>query len=145
MENWPKHPVIYELNTWAWLRQLSQEAQQPVPVANVPEPELQRISGLGFDGLWLMGVWRRSPASRRIAREGAEFQVGHRHALPDCTPEDIVGSAFAILDYQVDAVLGGDDGLAAFRKRLRASGLPLLLDFVPNHLEIGRASCRERV
>jgi hypothetical protein len=134
MANWPKHPVICELNTWAWLHQLSQEAHQPVTLANVPETELQRLSGLGFDGLWLMGVWRRSPAARRIAREGAEFQGGHRHALPDCTPEDIVGSAYAIFDYQVDAVLGGDDGLAAVRKRLRARGLHLILDFVPNHL-----------
>ena len=134
MENWPKHPVICELNTWVWLNQLTQEAQQPITLANVPEAELQRLSGLGFDGLWLMGVWRRSPAARRIAREGAEFQDGHRRALPDYTPEDIVGSAYAIFDYHVDAALGGDDGLAAFRKRLHACGLHLILDFVPNHL-----------
>ena len=43
MENWPKHPVICELNTWVWLNQLTQEAQQPITLANVPEAELQRL------------------------------------------------------------------------------------------------------
>ncbi len=25
MNPWPKDPVIYEINTWFWLRELSQE------------------------------------------------------------------------------------------------------------------------
>ncbi len=25
MKTWPKHPVIYEINTWVWLRELRPE------------------------------------------------------------------------------------------------------------------------
>ena len=29
MNPWPKHPVIYEINTWVWLGELSQKYQRP--------------------------------------------------------------------------------------------------------------------
>ena len=38
-----------------------------ITLADVPQPELERIAALGFDGVWLMGVWERSPRSRAIA------------------------------------------------------------------------------
>jgi hypothetical protein len=25
MKSWPKHPVIYEINTWVWLGELAQK------------------------------------------------------------------------------------------------------------------------
>jgi hypothetical protein len=53
--------------------------------------------------------------------------------LPDLTEEDICGSGFAIGAYEVDEALGGKAALAAFRSRLAARGLRLMLDFVPNH------------
>src|SRR5207342_1017184 len=40
---------------------------------------------------------------------------------------------FAITDYAAHADLGGDAALARLRERLRARGLRLMLDFVPNH------------
>ena len=30
MNRWPRHPVIYEIHTWAWLAELSRRAQRPV-------------------------------------------------------------------------------------------------------------------
>lgn len=139
MRRWRKHPIVYELNTWTWLNRLTQETGHPVSLANVSEAELGRLSEPGFDGLWLMGVWRRSPASRQIGRQCAELQDAHRAALPDFAPEDVVGSAYSIYDYSVDPALGGDAGLESFRKRLQARGLGLILDFVPNHLSTDHA------
>ena len=33
MKTWPKHPVIYEINTWVWLGELSRQHQRPVNLA----------------------------------------------------------------------------------------------------------------
>jgi hypothetical protein len=27
MQSWPKYPLIYEINTWVWLRELGQKYQ----------------------------------------------------------------------------------------------------------------------
>ncbi|UCC64788.1 MAG: alpha-amylase [Anaerolineae bacterium] len=134
MDNWPTYPVIYEINTWAWLSDLGREAERPVTLGNVPQAELERLAGYGFDGLWLMGVWRRSQRGRQIAREHPGLQAENRGALPDYAPEDVVGSPYAVAGYQVDPAMGGDEELAALRHRLRSLDLRLILDFVPNHL-----------
>jgi hypothetical protein len=54
--------------------------------------------------------------------------------LPDWQEQDVPGSPYAVADYTVSEALGGEAGLAAFRRKLKAKGLKLLLDFVPNHL-----------
>ena len=136
MNHWPNNPLIYEINTWVWLDDLSRQTGRRVTLGRVPQAELERLAGYGFDALWLMGVWQRSPAGRQIAREHPGLQAEYRRALPDFAPQDVVGSPYAILDYRVDAVLGSDAELAALRGRLRELGLRLILDFVPNHLAI---------
>ena len=39
----------------------------------------------------------------------------------------------SIAEYEVAPALGGDAGLAQFRRQLARAGLGLVLDFVPNH------------
>ncbi len=133
---WPTCPCVYEINTWVWLQQLSREAGHVITLGTVPDPELIRLADYGFDALWLMGVWQRSPASRKLAREDKNLEKEYRMVLPDYSPEDVVGSPYAILSYRVDSLLGGDEELDAFRQRLRKFGLRLILDFIPNHFAI---------
>lgn len=133
---WPNYPVLYEINTWVWLDELSRQTGERISLANVPDSELDKLAGYGFDGLWLMGVWQRSPGGRQVALEHAGLQGEYRKALSDYSPADVVGSPYAVFDYAVDPFLGGDEGLAALRGRLQARGLRLMLDFVPNHLAI---------
>ncbi|MEW5826519.1 MAG: alpha-amylase family glycosyl hydrolase [Candidatus Bipolaricaulota bacterium] len=132
--SWPKNPTLYEINTWPWLDQLSQATGRRVTLDSVPQTELDRIAALGFDGVWLMGVWQRSAVGRRLAREHPGVRAECRRALPDCGDEDVTGSPFAIAAYRVDPALGGDVALAALRRRLADLGMRLMLDFVPNHL-----------
>lgn len=139
MTTWPTNPVVYEINTWAWLEELSQRAGQPVTLATVPDDELARLAGYGFDGLWLMGVWERSPGGRQVALEHPGLQDEYQRALPGYTAGDVVGSPYSIRDYQVDPALGSDAGLAVLRERLAALGLRLMLDFVPNHMAVDHA------
>jgi glycosidase len=108
-------------------------------LADVPQVELERIASYGFDGVWLMGVWQRSPGARRIALTYSGSQEAYREAIPDYTTEDVTDSPYAIERYQVDPSLGGDEGLGSLRARLRDLGLRLVLDFVPNRMALDHA------
>jgi glycosidase len=136
MQPFPTYPVVYEINTWVWLAELSRQAGKPITLRDVPQGELERIAGYGFDGVWLMGVWQRSPGARQVARTYPGWQTAFQEALPDYSEVDIPGSPYAIHDYWTDLSLGGEDGLMALRSRLSEFGLSLMLDFVPNHMAL---------
>ena len=131
-----EHPFIYEINTWVWLDELRARGKAPtIGLAAVPGSEWDAIAALGFDAVWLMGVWERSPAGIAIALQNDGLVESFRRALPDFTTRTTVGSPYCIRDYTVDAHLGG----AAGPRRRRATalaerGLGLILDFVPNHV-----------
>ena len=128
---WKANPIIYEINTWVWLNQLSSEHDRPITLANVPAHEVEALASWQFDAVWLMGLWHRGPATRISA---LNYLHEYRQALPDVTEADVPGSAFAICDYRVEERLGGRDGLAIFREQLKEYGIKLILDFVPNHV-----------
>ncbi len=134
MRPWPKHPSVYEINTWVWLSELSRRQRRAVTLASVPAEEWDRLSGLGVDAVWLMGVWERSPAGIEVALRNDGLVADFRTALADFATEDVVGSAYCVRRYRVDAQLGGAEGLAAARRALAEHGLRLILDFVPNHV-----------
>jgi len=134
MKTWPKHPVIYEISTWVWLADLSRKYGKPVHLGTVPEPEWEAIATQGFDAVWFMGVWERSPAGIGISMKNKGLLEDFQRALPDFAPADNVGSPYCIRRYLVDEHLGGPEGLAAARAILAKQGIRLLLDWVPNHV-----------
>jgi glycosidase len=128
------YPLVYELNTRCWLRELSAAANQPLTLAAVPEAEFLRWRELGFTHLWLMGVWESGPQARAVARADAKARQGYGRALPDWTDADVDASPYAVCHYRIAAELGGEAALTVFRDRLHAAGLKLMLDFIPNHV-----------
>ena len=134
MKTWPKHPVIYEINTWVWLCELSRKHKRSVNLATVPEQEWDVLAAYGFDAVWFMGVWERSPAGIAISMQNKGLLEDFRRALPDFAAEDNVGSPYCVRRYVVDKHLGGAEGLAVARKSLAQRSIRLILDFVPNHV-----------
>ena len=129
-----RYPTIYEINTWVWLSELSTKTKSSVNLSSVPSAEWDAIAALGFDAVWLMGVWERSPAGIAIANQNANLLADFRRALPDYRTEDNVGSPYCVRQYVVDQHMGGPKGLAIARKELAKRGLRLILDYVPNHV-----------
>ncbi|MFA6179264.1 MAG: alpha-amylase family glycosyl hydrolase [Candidatus Methylopumilus sp.] len=127
------HPHLYQINTWAWLDTLSAQAGHQIKLADVPDAEWDHIQSLGFDIVYLMGIWQRSHAGRHIFRTDAHAFKGFDHALPGWTIANVVGSPFSISDYQPDAHIASCEQLDAVRAKLHARGMRLILDFVPNH------------
>lgn len=134
MNSRPAHPVVYEINTWVWLSELSHQYDRTITLGSVPREEWDRLAGLGIDALWLMGVWERSPAGIRIASQNKGLIADFKQALPDFLPEDNIGSPYCVRNYVVDRHLGGPDGLARARCMLKDLKIQLILDFVTNHV-----------
>jgi Alpha amylase, catalytic domain len=136
LSSWPGYPTIYEINTWVWLSELGERAGNSVTLSSVPQAEWDIIAKFGFDGVWLMGVWERSPAGIAIANRNKSLLDDFKRALPDFRPQDNVGSAYCVRRYSVDEHLGGPEGLAVVRTELAKRGIRLVLDFVPNHVAL---------
>src|SRR5271168_2632428 len=131
---WPRYPFLYEINAWAWVSELAQKYGKNIDLSCVPSAEWDAIAAFGFDAVWFMGVWERSPAGIAIANRNENLLVKFRRALPDFRIEDNVGSPYCIRRYIVDDYLGGPEGLAVARRELAKRGMNLILDFVPNHV-----------
>ncbi len=133
--DWPKHPKILEINTWPWLNSLSEIYSVPIKLNNFPVEVLENEFKY-FDVIWLMGVWERSPQGRDIAIDHPDLQEEYRNALKDFNKDDVVGSPYSVHYYRVDNHLGGNDGLASFREKLKDHEQLLILDYVPNHVAV---------
>src|SRR5215472_7705929 len=134
MSGWPRHPAIYEINTWVWLSAIGARIGHSIDLSSVPAAEWDAIARFGFEAVWFMGVWERRPACIAISNQNKVRLDDFRRALPDFRPEDNVGSAYSVRRYVVDSRLGGKQGLATARRELSRRGMRLILDFVPNHV-----------
>jgi Alpha amylase, catalytic domain len=137
------HPHLYEINTWTWLERISADLGRMIQLEDVPDSTWDSIAERGFNIVWLMGVWRRSPESRRITFEDPANYPQYDRALPGWTPSDVIASPYAVAAYVPDARIGTWDSLDRVRNKLHARGMALLLDFVGNHTALDHPWVRE--
>src|SRR4051794_36204355 len=130
----PSFPFIFEINTWPWLEHVGRTESATFDLSTVPDTYWDALADLGFDAVWLMGVWQRSRTGVELALANAGLVESFQRALPDYQPADVVGSPYCIRGYTVADHLGGPEGLAVARRALAERGMGLILDFVPNHV-----------
>jgi glycosidase len=120
---WMPNVVLMAKSTYVWLEQLSKKYGRHIQrLDQIPDEELRLLAERGITGLWLIGLWERSTASRTIKR-----LRGHA---------DAVASAYSLKGYEIAEDLGGNPGYESLKHRAAAAGLRLASDMVPNHMGI---------
>jgi glycosidase len=149
-----KNPRLYEIPALVWLNDLARRFSRPLVLGSVPEsvwdelaaphrgPERSRGAD-GWDFIWLMGVWERSPASAAQMLADDAARKTFDEALPGWTPEQVLGSPYAVRRYEPDARVGTWEDLDRARAALNKRGIGLMLDFVGNHTALDHPWTRE--
>ncbi|MCB9260401.1 MAG: alpha-amylase [Ignavibacteriales bacterium] len=121
--HWMPNLVLIAKNTYVWLDQLSKKYKKNIKTLDqIPDEELEELSQNHINGLWLIGVWERSSASKKIKHIMGNF--------------DAVASAYSLYDYEIAHDLGGENAYHNFNERAKAHGIRLASDMVPNHTGI---------
>ncbi len=121
--DWMPRTVLLAKAVFVWLHQLSERYSREIQrLDQIPDEELDDLRDFGFSGLWLIGIWQRSEASRRIK---------HLHGK-----HHVSASAYAIHDYRIADELGGDAALENLKQRCLQRGIHLACDVVTNHTGI---------
>jgi glycosidase len=120
---WMPNVVLIAKSTYVWLEQLSKKYGRHIHrLDQIPDEELKLLATRGITGLWLIGLWERSRASRTIKRLRGNA--------------DAVASAYSLMDYAIAEDLGGEAAYVDLRDRAARVGLRLASDMVPNHMGI---------
>ncbi|MDR3148198.1 MAG: alpha-amylase, partial [Treponema sp.] len=122
-QEWMPRTVLMAKSTLVWLYQLSKKYDRGISrLDQIPDEELDELARRGFTGLWLIGLWERSNASRTIKQ-----WTGNPEAA---------ASAYSLYDYDIATELGGWGALVNLRERCFRRGIRLGSDMVPNHTGI---------
>ena len=127
-------PTLYQVNIRVTLTALSKQLGRKSTLDDISDELLDDWASRGFDWIWLLSVWHVGDAGIAISRSSNVWREEFQKTLPDLVEEDIGGSGFSIQAYMVSRELGGDQALARLKERMKARGLKLMLDFVPNHV-----------
>ena len=121
--DWMPNLVLMAKNSYVWLDQLSKQYKRSITrLDQIPDEELDRLARWGFSGLWLIGLWERSQASRTIKQLRGNPEA--------------VASAYSLFSYDIASDLGGDQAYQNLRERAWQRGIRLASDMVPNHMGI---------
>lgn len=118
--DWMPNVILMAKTVLVWLDQLTKQYGYPITrLDQIPDAELDKLRDEGFTGLWLIGLWERSKASKRIKQL--------------CGNPEAAASAYSLYDYNIAQNIGGWDALSNLRQRLWQRGIRLASDMVPNH------------
>jgi glycosidase len=122
-KDWMTKVVLMAKSTYVWLDQLSKKYVRNITrVDQIPDEELDLLARWGFTGLWLIGIWERSPASQNIKKM--------------CGNPEALASAYSLYDYTLSNSLGGEEAFRNLKDRAWRRGIRLATDVVPNHTGI---------
>ncbi len=120
---WMPKVVMLAKNAYVWMDQLSKKYGRSIRrLDEIPDDELNILASWNFTTLWLIGIWERSGASRKIKQ-----LTGNPEAA---------ASAYSLFDYTIAFDLGGDEAFENLKNRAWQRGIRLASDMVPNHTGI---------
>jgi hypothetical protein len=102
-------------------------------LSSVPDEEWQSLRHLGFDIVWLVGVWAPSPESERIAKEDKVLLEDLKKLPPGFTADAIGPSPYSVFWYNLNPEFGFEWELKGLREKLNSMGMKLMVDLVSNH------------
>ncbi len=121
--DWMPKVVMIAKNVYVWLFQLSKKYQRTISrLDQIPDEELNILARWNFNSLWLIGIWERSSASKKI-----KIFTGNPEAA---------ASAYSLYDYVIANELGGEEAFLNLKHRAWERGIRLASDMVPNHTGI---------
>lgn len=129
------NPHLLEINTRLFLDSMRRKYNQPeMTLSLIPDEEWMKIKHLGFDVIWLMGVWESSPISEKLAQD-EDFlrEFVRKYGL---SVSSIGSSVYSVKNYKLDPSFGFEWELKSLKEKLNSFGIKLLLDFVSNHMAI---------
>ena len=86
--------ILMAKTVLVWLYQLSKKYNRDISrLDQIPDEELDALRDAGFTGLWLIGLWERSNASKRIKQINGNPEAA--------------SSAYSLLNYEIAGNLGG--------------------------------------
>jgi glycosidase len=129
------NPHLLEINARVFLNEMRQKYSMPdMSISMIPEEEWLKFKHLGFDIIWLMGVWKTSEISKSISIN-EEFLRDFINKT-NLDPSAIYASPYSVLRYTLDEFFGFEWELKALKEKLNSFGMQLFLDFVSNHIAI---------
>jgi glycosidase len=121
--DWMPNVVLLAKNTYVWLDQLSKKYQRSITrLDQIPNEELDQLARWNITGLWFIGIWERSHASKKIKQ-----MMGNPEAA---------ASAYSVFEYEIAKDLGGEEAFSNLAHRAWQRGIRLAGDMVPNHMGI---------
>jgi len=121
--DWMPRVIMIAKNAFVWMHQLTKKYGREIKTLDqIPDAELDNFARWNFTALWLIGIWERSSASRKIKQ-----MMGNPEAA---------SSAYSLYDYVIASELGGELAFENLKARAWQRGIRLSSDMVPNHMGI---------
>ncbi len=121
--NWMPNVVLIAKSVYVWLDQLAKKYGRDINrLDQIPDEELDLLASRGLNGLWLIGLFERSDASRKVKQMRGDH--------------DALASAYSLKRYDIANELGGYQAYQNLKSRAWQRGLRLAADMVPNHVGI---------
>ncbi|MBX3228510.1 MAG: hypothetical protein KIT84_07650 [Labilithrix sp.] len=121
--NWMPQVVLIAKSVYVWLDQLSKKYEREIRrLDQIPDEELDILRARGITGLWLIGLFERSNASRRVKQMRGDTEA--------------LASAYSLYGYDIAHELGGVPAWRNLRDRAWVRGVRLAADMVPNHVGV---------
>ncbi|MDD4083722.1 MAG: alpha-amylase family glycosyl hydrolase, partial [Sphaerochaetaceae bacterium] len=120
-KEWMPNVIMMAKSTFVWLDQLSKKYNKDIKFLNqIPDSELDELQDRGFTSLWLIGLWQRSEASKKIKNL--------------CGNPEAESSAYSLKNYIISDRIGGQAALEDLKQRCKTRKIRLACDMVPNHM-----------